>query len=44
MTIAPILIMASAVFAFIVVALTIGTILGVALGEARTYFQKSPRG
>ena len=40
MTVTPILIMASAVFAFIVVALTIGTVLGVALGQAKDFFQK----
>ena len=40
MTLEPIFIMASAVLAFVVGALTIGTILGMALGQARIYFDK----
>lgn len=42
MTLEPIFIMASAVLVFVVGALTIGTVLGMALGQARIYFnQKS---
>ncbi|MES9826285.1 MAG: hypothetical protein AB2535_09785 [Candidatus Thiodiazotropha endolucinida] len=40
MNVAPILIMASAVFIFAVTALSIATILGVAIGQARIFFQK----
>ena len=40
MNITPILIMASAVLTFTVAALSIGTILGVAIGQARVFFHK----
>lgn len=40
MTLEPIFIMASAVLVFIVSALTIGTILGAALGQARIHFDR----
>jgi hypothetical protein len=40
MNVAPIFLMASAVIVFVVTALTIGTIFGVALGQARLYLSK----
>ncbi|MES9868707.1 MAG: hypothetical protein ABW082_03025 [Sedimenticola sp.] len=40
MNVAPVLIMASAVFLFAVAALSIATVLGVAMGQARVFFQK----
>ena len=40
MNVEPILIMASAVFIFAVAALSIGTVLGVAIGQAKTFLQK----
>ncbi|MEW8584413.1 MAG: hypothetical protein AB2531_01510 [Candidatus Thiodiazotropha sp.] len=40
MNVAPILIMASAVFVFAVTALSIATVLGVAIGQAQDFFEK----
>lgn len=40
MNVEPILIMASAVFLFAIAALSIATILGVAISQARTIFRK----
>ncbi len=40
MNAAPILIMASAVFLFAVTALSIATILGLAMGHVRSFFKK----
>ncbi|MES9945138.1 MAG: hypothetical protein ABW080_09310 [Candidatus Thiodiazotropha sp.] len=43
MNVAPILIMASAVFVFAVTALSIATILGVGISQVRNFMQKRSR-